>query len=589
MPAIALAPLVALDGQPLPEAWRDALTELRVELQLQVPGQCSLRFSDPGYALLERHTISLGKSVKVSAPTDASLVLIAAEVTSIAVDQRAGEQPELVVVAHDKSHRLGRATNVKSFLSMTYSDVVTRLAADCGLVADVSSTSLTIDYLMQADSDLGLITELADRVGYDWWVEGDTLHFKAPASTGTVALALSETLLSFSARASGHRFDQVTVEGWDRHQQNLVTATATTPSAAVQAHSELATLAATPSSAFGQATLKTAGLGAHSQPEATQLSQAVLDRAGAAAVSAQGLASGNGHLKLGVTADVSQAGPLSGTYPVTRVEHLFRPRQGFLTRFHAGDRRPRTLVDTLSGARPSPTPATAHAGLTVGQVTNNNDNEKLGRVKVRYPGLSDQYETGWARVLGVGGGANRGTVFIPEVNDEVLIGFEGGDPRQPVVLGGLYGAKSTIPPPVIEGGKVQERGITSRLGHAVRLLDGDAPTAQAVVLELAGGKNKIHLGKDKLAITVPAGTPVEITAGSSTFSLASDGSASLSAPTVSIKGTQKISLSAPEIQLDATTQLSLQSEVMTSVKGNATLTLQSNGPLSANGKPVMIN
>lgn len=585
---VALSPRVLLADAALTADWQNALREIRVELQYQVPARCTLRFIDAGYVLSSSGKVSLGTSVSVKAPTDAT-TMITAEVTSVALEQRAGDQPELVVVAHDKSHRLGRGTNVKTYVQMMYSDVVSALAQGCGLTPMVDPTDLTVDYLMQADSDLGLLTELAHRVGFDWWVADGTLHFQKPVAGTTVTLTLADTLRAFSVRASGHHPDEVTVDGWDREQQELVTATSSASDAAsaVKASSSLADVAAKTEEAFGSATLLTAGLSAHSSTEASQLSQAVINRAIASAVSAHGVAAGNPSLTLGSTAKVADAGPLSGSYPVTRVEHLFRPGSGFLTRFFCGDRRPATLVDTLSGGT-TRAPATMHPGLSVGKVTNSNDPDNSGRVKVTYPGLSSQDETGWARLVAIGGGSDRGAVFIPEVGDEVLVAFEGGDPRQPVVIGGLYGKQATMPTTTVADGKVQQRGMRSRLGHVINLLDGTEPANEAIEIQLAGGEHTIHLGKDKLAITVPSGLPVEITAGDSSLKFGDDGALTITAPQITLTADEKIAMSGAQITANADASLSLQSDGGISLQGDM-ISLSSDGPLSAEGQPVMIN
>lgn len=592
MPTIDLTPLVHLSGSPLPLSWLGQMVELRVELQYQVPGRATLRFVDPGYALIDSGTVKMGSSLEIVDPTGES-TLIAGEVTGVSVDQRQGQQPELVVVAHDRAHRMGRATAVRTFSASSYSDVVQKIAAEAGLTAECDGTGEVFPYFMQADSDLGLVTELARRVGYDWWVEGTTLYFKRPAAGPTVRLRVPDDLRSFTARATGHAPDNVEVDGWDRDQQQQVVATTSASSAspAVKSTSGLATLAAGRSAAFGTATLRTAGIGAHTDSEATTLGGALADRSEACSVSAQGVTTGNGSIVLGAVVTVVDAGQtVSGGYPVTRVEHLFRPGTGYVTRFACGDRQPRTLVDVLGGGGAasgrSSTPAHLHPGLTVGVVTN--IDPETGRVKVRYPGLTSTYETGWARVVAAGGGRSRGGVWVPEVNDEVLVAFEGGDPRQPVVIGGLYGAKSTLPPTTIQDGAVQQRSLTSRLGHVIQLLDGTAPEAQAIELTLAGGEHKLHMGKDKTTLTLPAGYEFSITAGATSIKIDTEGGVTISAPKITLTGEQAVQASAPQVSLSADAQLSLQGDAQASLKG-AMVQIQSEGPLQAQGEPVMIN
>jgi uncharacterized protein involved in type VI secretion and phage assembly len=580
-----LTPVVTVAGQALAGEWLAALTELHIDRAFQVPGQCTLRFADPGYALAASATFAVAGAVEVSEGEGAA-TLFKGEVTSIAVEQRMGEQPELVVVAYDKSHRMGLGTRVKGYADMDLSDIVTQLATSSGLTAQSDTTGLTQEYFFQVDSDLGLLTALARRTGYDWWVDGEVLYFQKPASQGSVSLSLGDDLLAFSVKANGRAPTETMVDGWDRQGQVMVTGQAA-PSWDTGA-SDLAGNANNDARPFGDATLVSTALGATSAQEAQVLSTALMDRATAAAVAARGVAPGNGRIGLGVTVTVAQAGPLNGSYPVTRVEHVYRPTTGYVTRFASGDRRPTSLVDSLVST-PSGTGALVEPGLRVGTVTSNNDPNNTGRVKVLYPGVDQQYSSGWARVLGVGGGPNRGNVFVPEVNDEVLVGFEGGDLRQPVVLGGLYGSKSTIPTVSIEDGAVQQRGMTSRLGHSVMLLDGTAEADQAIVLELAGSQHLIHLGKDKLDVAVPASTPVNIAAGDTTIAVDDQGNVSVSAPKVTISAQAEINLSAPNVSISADAQLSLKSNGTAELKGSAMLDMGADGEAKLAGAMVMIN
>src|SRR5205085_2988322 len=112
------------------------------------------------------------------------------------------------------------------------------------------------------------------------------------------------------------------------------------------------------------------------------------------------------------------------------------------------------------------------SGVVVGVVTNNQDDpDGLGRVKVKFPWLSNDEESFWARVAVPMAGKERGFYFLPEVEDEVLVAFEHGDPRFPYVLGSLWNGQDK--PPEKNDGKNNVRVIKSRSGHVIRLNDED--------------------------------------------------------------------------------------------------------------------
>ena len=87
-------------------------------------------------------------------------------------------------------------------------------------------------------------------------------------------------------------------------------------------------------------------------------------------------------------------------------------------------------------------------GVYPALVTDIKDPDNQGRVKVTLPWSPDtgsnRYEA-WARLATMMGGNNRGTWFIPDVNDEVLVLFEGGDARRPYVVGGLWNGSDAPP------------------------------------------------------------------------------------------------------------------------------------------------
>jgi uncharacterized protein involved in type VI secretion and phage assembly len=128
----------------------------------------------------------------------------------------------------------------------------------------------------------------------------------------------------------------------------------------------------------------------------------------------------------------------------------------------------RSLLDVLS-----PTDASQSGkvyGVVVGVVTNNRDPDNQGRVKVRFPWLSDSEESWWARIATGMAGPSRGSYFLPEVDDEVLVAFDHGDMRFPYVLGGLWNGKDA-PPENNSNGENNIRVIHSRNGHTLKFDD----------------------------------------------------------------------------------------------------------------------
>ena len=144
-------------------------------------------------------------------------------------------------------------------------------------------------------------------------------------------------------------------------------------------------------------------------------------------------------------------------------------------------------------------------GVMVGIVTNNNDPDGLGRVRVRLPVRESNDESYWARVATLMAGKERGSFFLPEVGDEVLVAFDHGNVEHPYIIGGLWNGKDT-PPETNSDGKNNIRKIRSRSGHEI-LFNDDAETQQekvviqtkaghVITLDDTSGKEKIDI-KDK--------------------------------------------------------------------------------------------
>lgn len=598
--ALAGAPVLTLGGRDAPVDWYDALIDVRVEREFRLPGRAVLRFHDPGGQLAESSYAKLGAAVAVGSEEqpDTVVPLFKGKVTGLGFEQGArgvSGYSELVLVVHDAAERLTRGSTVKNFNDMTISDIVRGIAGNHGLSASIDSTSLVLDYLLQAESDFALLEALADRCGYDWWVEGTELSFKKPVSAGygtTRTLKLGDDLAEFSVRASGLHADKVEVRGWNRKTQQEVTATSAATTASRKPTTDFGRSYASPGSALGGvATMTASGVVVENQGEAQAAADTLRDELVAGAVTARGIALMGAQIGLGTLVKVEYAGPTSGDYHVTKVEHRYsstgRHAGAFETHFTAGSRRPSSFVDAMQGGRPTSS-ALQHHGLVVGTVTNVKDPLSSGRVKVKFPGLSKDTESAWARVVTLGGGSKRGLVMLPETEDEVLVGFENGDRRQPVVLGGLFGDKSKIPLWDVKEGKVEGRRLTSRLGHHVELKDGDAPKDQHVLLQLAGEKHKIRLGKDACDIEVPSGVPFSIKVGdNASLTFDANGSLKIKAVNVAIEATGSFETTSKVAKVVSDGPLNLEGK-LTALKG-ANVQVEGQAMTTIKGGVVAIN
>lgn len=533
--------VITADGRPLPADLYGNLQLVRVEESVQLPDYFSIHFDDPHFELFDKDTFTLGTRVEIAFRAEGDPVVVTSgEITAVSMEPGRGGRHELVLTGLDLTHRMARAPKSRSFQSVTDGDVASRIAGEYGLEPDVDSTGEVHEYLLQvAETDYAFLRRRAARIGFDFWIAEKTFHFKkGPRATGAPPpLRWGANLKGFSVRfASGERCDEVQVRGWDPLAKRAILGRAT--------EGELGTdapagdeLNAAAQRAFGRTQRMAGYFPVADQAQADALAQAFLLRASGTEVVLRGEAAGDPLLAAGAMAKVENVGTrLAGNYRITSVEHLYGAGRPYITKFVCGGKEPAGLADYLAGGHTVTGASRSWGGLVVGIVTNNNDPEKLGRVKVTFPTLSAEDESTWARVATAGGGPKRGIQWLPEVDDEVLIGFEHDDQTRPVVLGGMWNRTDQTPlPDAAKGGKINERGMVTRIDS--RLLFTDEPTA-SVHLSLGGDKNLLHLeqkesklvGEQKLVVEA---TDIEVTAKN------------------------KLTINAAEIEITATGQMTL--------------------------------
>jgi len=182
---------------------------------------------------------------------------------------------------------------------------------------------------------------------------------------------------------------------------------------------------------------------------------------------------------------------------------------------------------------------TASRGVAVAVVTNNKDPDKLCRVKVRYPWHDEATKSYWARLAMPMAGNDRGLVLIPEVGDEVVVGFERGDLRFPYVLGALWNGNAK-PPVANSNGKNDHRILKSRKGH--KLIFDDGPRGAVEVVHVDG--RRVVLDDNGIRIEDAAGNQVRIESASGMISIQANGALTIKAATISIEAAGTMDLKA---------------------------------------------
>ncbi len=134
----------------------------------------------------------------------------------------------------------------------------------------------------------------------------------------------------------------------------------------------------------------------------------------------------------------------------------------------------------------------------VAVVTDNKDPDKLGRVKIKVPVLSNDDSTFWAPLVMQGAAKNRGWFFIPEIDDEVLVMFEHGDMQRPVIVSALWNGQDS-PPDKNPGGNPR-RVIKSRQGSKITFDD----EKEQLIIEDGVQKGKITIDAKANKITIEA-------------------------------------------------------------------------------------
>ncbi|MEU9948473.1 VgrG-related protein [Streptomyces poriferorum] len=514
--SFAADPIVEAPAE-LPAAWAAQLVSCAVDENVGLPDTAVLTYRDPYHTLLTATGITIGTPLKISVVTvqeRARERLFTGEVTALELDSDTTGS-FTVVRAFSKAHRLQRGRKVVAFRNMKAADIVRKVAAGAGLTCGkVEAAPVMYKQLTQPNiSDWDFLQYLAGESGAHVRVdEKGLLQFvkpkpaasaPSPATSATkhpMVLEYGRNLLALRAVLTGaDGADSVEVRGWDVETKTRLVARQ--PSV----RSTTVVPGLSPSAAAGafgpKARMTVADTPYRTQAEAGAVAGAVAARVSSGFGEIEAVAEGNPRLRAGEPVTLGNVGPaFAGRYTATASHHVLDPHGGYRTTVLVSASPDRSLTG-LTGGGEAPPRGPRIPGLAIGVVTDIREGRgkgERGSVRLKFPWLDDTYVSDWVRTV-QWGGQGGGGVFSPEVNDEVLVGFEQGLLDSPYVLGGLYNGVDKPSPhdvPLVDptSGKVNRRSLVSRSGNRIELLD--APRGPSGV-RLATGDKQLEVTLDE--------------------------------------------------------------------------------------------
>lgn len=598
-------PTIKIDGSLAASDLLEDLIQVSVEESLHLPSMFTIAIKNDYFGGESDHKVwkheklfEIGKTIEIgfSASTTESDEfddpskgnLIKGEITAIETHFTGEAQAPIIIRGYDASHRLHRGRHNRSFQNKTDADIVKSVAAEVGIaIGQVDATGGPYGYgdiggasgyvFQQNQTNMEFLRERAVRNGFELFIQDGKLNFRKPTTDDTLELEWLTDIHSFRVRvSSAEQVKSVEVRGWDYSRKELIAETVSTEKQ-VLTDTERGQGGKTSNSFDGQPsapTLVMVDRPVTQAKEAKEMAQALYDELSGEFVQADARSEGEPEIRPGRVVRLAGMGKYSGTYYITETRHLYHERL-YTTEFSVRGLRGGDLLQTLE------TKNTLQPGQTmmVGIVADNKDPKGWGRVRVKLPTLTEDHMSYWARMVSVGAGPEQGLEWLPEINDEVLVGFEHGDIHRPYVLGGVWNG-TDAPPTAVEdsvtNGLVRLRTLRTRLGHTLQFVEEDKGDSKQGVYLTTVAENSLHINdteqfaelrttgghtlliddKNKKAkIETSGGHHILMDDGGKTVDIISTGG--LNAKSGTSGSSEKIAINGGEISLTATSKIVL--------------------------------
>ncbi len=586
--------VIKIDGKDLPADFDFNVLEVTVDTSLFMPDMFVILFFDDDMVFMDdENTFDIGKEVEILV---GDKQLIKGEITAIEPDFSETSKATLLIRGYDKSHRLHRGKKTRTFVKQKDSDIIKKIAGEADLQTDIDATPITHPYLIQNNqTNMEFLQMRAHLLGYQIFVMDGKLYFKKGETDlgKSPDLFWTNNLRSFRPRlTAAHQTDKTIVQGWDANTKKIIKSEAK-PNSKLNQGGAKKTGGDTAKSAFqSSATTVVVNQPVFTVDEAKAIAEGISNQMTRDFIEAEGESYGDPDLRAGKKVAISGVGSrFSGEYFITSATHIYR-NGAYYTRFSVSGQRPNTITHLLAQQNAANCQPGRINGFVTGLVSSNKDEEDLGRVKVKFPWLLDpdgvEIDSHWARIAApMAGQNNKGLYYLPEVDDEVLVGFEHGDMRYPYIVGALWSKKDQPPDKnanITADGKTNQWIIRSRSGHTLILDDTDGK--EQIIIRDKTEKNEIILDSKENSLTINVDKDIAITAGGN-ITLKAGGDISIESKNWTLKTQQNSNIQASQnLSLKATQSGVFEAAQSLALKGSSQAKLESSGQTEVKGTQV---
>lgn len=424
---------------------------------------------------------------------------------------------ELIIECRDEAVKLTVGKKSKHYEDVTDGDIAEEIIDQYGLEKEIESTSIRHKELIQYNTtDWDFILSAIDIIGMICLVEDGKIIIKKPDLTASpvIELLFGATILDFTAEIDArNQYSEVKSFTWDYSDQEIVEDSGDEPDMEDTGNISYSDLA----DVIGLSSYDLISSGKLTNEELKEYANSKMLKSRLSKVRGKVRFQGFPDVKPGDIISLNGVGErFNGPVFASSVRNDFIKGNwttevifGMSENWFTENINPNN-VSSKDGRLPSV------QGLETGIVTDLEDPEGENRVKVKLPVVSNSEDGIWMRIATLDAGRNRGTFFLPEIDDEVIVGFISNDPNHPVILGMLH--SSSKPAPFSASNSNDEKGYVSRAETKMVFDDGsktftiEDANGNIIILESGGItiESSTVLNLKAASIKIEASGPTEI-------------------------------------------------------------------------------